>query len=65
MIKLSKHLNALKEKYLKSRYNLFIPCRFKVEFIASAASSNDNAYAYRGNSGELHCHQAKISVNLP
>ena len=33
--------------------------------IASAASSNDNSYAYRGNPGELHSRQAKISVNLP
>ena len=33
--------------------------------IASAGSPNDNAYAYRGNSGELHSRQAKIGVNLP
>ena len=33
--------------------------------IASAASSNDNTYAYRGNSGELHNRQAIIGVNLP
>ena len=34
-------------------------------FIASAATSNDNACGYRGNSGELHSLQAKIGVNLP
>ena len=33
--------------------------------IASAASSNDNPYAYREKSDELHSCQAKIAVNLP
>ena len=32
---------------------------------ASTASSNVNAYAYKGNSGELHSRQAKSGVNLP
>ena len=35
-----------------------------IMLIASAARSNDNAYAYRGNSGELHSRQAKMVVNL-
>ena len=33
--------------------------------IESAASSNDNAYAYRRNSGELHSREAKIGTNIP
>ena len=31
-----------------------------IQFIASAASSNDNVCAYRGNSSELHIH-----IDLP
>ena len=33
--------------------------------IASATSSNNNVYAYRGKLGELRRRQAKIGVNRP
>ena len=45
--------------------NMLINALNQMHIIASAASSNDNAYAYRENTGELHSRQAKIGVNLP
>ena len=43
---------------------LVLPDCRKQGFLANVASSNDNAYVYRGNSREMHSRKAKIGMNL-
>ena len=51
-------MNIYFDSFLRNKMLIYRP------IIENAASSNDNAFAYRGNSGELHSREAN-GANLP